>query len=130
MLRSALAVMLLATLGVSGHMKRMAEWELLGSRQVSERLDHDEVAVPATKGAVRRIKLVVQRAPLSLQRVVITYATGLPQRVELPIVIAADGESAAIDVAGPARTVKSVEFWYDAAALQGRRSQVRVMGLR
>lgn len=111
-------------------MKRTTEWELVGSRQVSDRLDHDEVAVPAAKGAVRRIKLSVQRAPLTLQRVIITYASGLPQRVEMKQAIPADGESSAIDVAGPARTVRSIEFWYDAAALAGRRSQVRVLGMR
>jgi hypothetical protein len=130
MLRSAIVVMLLSALGATGRMKRTADWELLGSRQVSERVDHEEVVVPPGKGGVRRLKLTVQRAPLELQRVVVLYVSGLPQRIELRVSVPADGETPVIEVDGGTRAIRAVEFWYDATALRGRRSQVRIFGMR
>ncbi len=108
----------------------LADWDLLGSRQVNDRLDHDVIAVGADRGDFRRIKLTVQRASVDFHRVVVHFGNGSDQRIELRNTIAAGGESRAIDLEGNERVIRSVEFWYDANTIRGRRAQVRVFGLR
>jgi hypothetical protein len=130
MLRSATTLMLLATLGVVSSMGAKSTWELLGSRQVTERLDHDEILLRTGAGVLRQVKLSVQRAPIDMQRVVVHFTEGLDQRSDMQMTIPADGESRAIDIAGKGRAVRSVEFWYDATTLRGRRAQVRLFGMR
>lgn len=130
MLRKLAALLLVATIGCAGRMSGMADWDLLGSRQVSDRVDHDVIAVGARNGDFRRIKITVQRASVDFHRVVVHYGNGSDQRVELRNTIAAGGESRAIDLEGNDRVIRSVEFWYDANTIRGRRAQVRVFGMR
>ena len=104
-------------------------WVLLGQQQVSDRLDHDVVAVGSSRGDFRRIKVTVQRASVDFQRVVVHYRNGGDQAVALRTTIAAGRESRAIDLDGRDRVIRSIEFWYDANTKRGRTAQVRVFGL-
>ena len=121
---------LVALVGCAGRMNGMTDWDLLGSRQVSDRVDHDVIAVGAGRGDYRRIKITVQRASIDFHRVVVHYGNGSDQRLELRNTIPAGGESRAIDLEGNDRVIRSVEFWYDANTIRGRRAQVRVFGMR
>ena len=107
-----------------------ADWDLLGTRQVNDRADHDIIAVSSSRGDFRRIKFSVQRASVDFHRVVVHFGNGIDQRVELRNTIKAGGESRAIDLEGNDRVIRSVEFWYDANTIRGRRAQVRVFGMR
>lgn len=106
------------------------DWDLLGQRQVNDRADHDLITVTSRRGDFRRIKLTVQRAPVDFHRVVVHYGNGADQRVELRNTIPAGGESRVIDLEGGERVIRSVEFWYDANTIRGRRAQVRAFGMR
>ena len=107
-----------------------ADWDLLGSRTVSDRVDHDLIAVSSQRGDFRRIKFAVQRASVDFHRVVVHFGNGSDQRVDMRNTIPAGGESRAIDLEGNERVIRSVEFWYDANTVRGRRAQVRVFGMR
>ena len=107
-----------------------ADWDLLGTRQVNDRADHDIIAVSSSRGDFRRIKFSVQRASVDFHRVVVHFGNGSDQRVELRNTIKAGGESRAVDLEGNDRVIRSVEFWYDANTIRGRRAQVRVFGMR
>ena len=107
-----------------------ADWDLLGSRTVSDRVDHDLIAVSSQRGDFRRIKFTVQRASVDFHRVVVHFGNGSDQRVDMRNTIPAGGESRAIDLEGNERVIRSVEFWYDANTIRGRRAQVRVFGMR
>ncbi|MCC6241400.1 MAG: DUF2541 family protein [Gemmatimonadaceae bacterium] len=107
-----------------------ADWDLLGQRQVNDRADHDLITVTSSRGDFRRIKLTVQRAPVDFHRVVVHYGNGSDQRIELRNTIPAGGESRVIDLEGGERVIRSVEFWYDANTIRGRRAQVRAFGMR
>ena len=107
-----------------------ADWDLLGTRQVNDRVDHDIIAVSSSRGDFRRIKFSVQRASVDFHRVVVHFGNGSDQRVELRNTIKAGGESRAIDLEGNDRIIRSVEFWYDANTIRGRRAQVRLFGMR
>lgn len=107
-----------------------AEWTLLGTREVTDRLDHDLIPVTSVKGEFQSIKLTVQRAPVDFHRVVVHYGNGRDEAIELRATIRAGGESRSIDLTGNERVIKSVEFWYDARTLRGRRARIRLFGHR
>jgi hypothetical protein len=109
---------------------RDGEWVLLGSRTVTDRVDRDVIPVTAARGDFHRIKLVVQRASVDFHRVVVHFGNGGRQEVEMRRTIPAGGETRAIDLTGPDRVIRSIEFWYDANTIRGRRAVVRVLGLR
>lgn len=131
-MRLTLAVlMLMATMGcASGRGRSVAGWDVLGQRQVNDRADHDIVAVGGARGDYRRIKITVQRAPVDFHRVVVHFGNGADQRLEMRNTIRAGGESRVIDLDGADRVIRSVEFWYDANTIRGRRAQVTVFGRR
>ena len=101
-------------------------WELLGERTVTDRLDHDRIAVTSARGDFRAIKLTVRRAPVDFHRVVVHYANGDDQEIALRDRIPAGGETRVIDLPGGERVIRSVEFWYDARTIRGRRAVVRL----
>ena len=103
-------------------------WLLLGERVVSDRLDHDSIAVTAGRGDLTAIKLTVHRRAVDFHRVVVHFANGGDQEVELRATIPAGGESRVIDLVGGDRVIRSIDLWYDARAIRGRQAVVRVHG--
>ena len=104
-------------------------FELLGSRTVTDRADHDSVKVGADKGNFTAVKLEVLRRAVSFRRVVIRFRNGDDQKVELRDTIGANGESRVIDIDGRDRVIRSIDFWYDAQSLgRGGQATVRVLG--
>ena len=102
-------------------------WTMLGQRSVTDRADHDVITVTGDR-TYRQIKLTVQRASVDFRRVVVHYASGDDQNVEMKNTVRAGGETRAIDLEGNTRTIKSVEFWYDANTRRGRQAVVRLFG--
>jgi len=119
------AAVLVGTVALLGAAAQ-GRWELLGERTVTDRLDHDRIAVTSARGDFRTIKLTVRRAPVDFHRVVVHYARGGDQEIEVRGRIPAGGETRVIDLRGDERVIRSVEFWYDAATLRGRRGVVRL----
>ena len=101
-------------------------WELLGDRTVTDRLDHDRIVVTSARGDFRAIKLTVRRAAVDFHRLVVHYASGGDQEIDVRARIPAGGETRVFDLRGDERVIRSVEFWYDAATLRGRRGVVRL----
>jgi hypothetical protein len=105
-------------------------WVPLGQRAVTDRADHDAIAVTGEEGKFSSIKLRVRGAGVDFHRVVVHYRNGTTQKVELRNTIPAGGESRAIDLEGDDRVIRSVEFWYDARTVRGRRARVQLLGKR
>jgi hypothetical protein len=131
MLRTLTVLALAALIGCApSRAGARADWDLLGTRQVNDRADHDVIVVTSARGDFRRIKFTVQRASVDFHRVLVHFGNGSDQRVEMRNTIPAGGESRAIDLDGNERVIKSIEFWYDANTIRGRRAQVRAFGMR
>ncbi len=127
--RMILAVMVVLGFAVSGAAAQSGRWDLLGSRTVTDRADHDTVKVGGAKGDFTAIKIEVQRRAVNFQRVVIHFRNGDDQKVELRDRIGANGESRVIDIEGRDRVIRSIDFWYDAQSLgRGGQATVRVHG--
>lgn len=120
----ALALALVAD-AAAGPRKR-GGWELLGTRTVTDRADHDAITA-GRQGTFRSLKITVQGRAVQFRDVKIHFANGDVQNVELRSVIPAGGESRVIDIEGRDRVIRSVEFWYDTQSL-GKRAVVKVFG--
>ena len=84
MLRKLGIVLFAAMIGCAPSRARgLADWDLLGTRQVNDRVDHDVIAVTSTRGDFRRIKITVQRASVDFHRVVVHFGNGGDQRIEM-----------------------------------------------
>ncbi len=131
-MRRALRVLMLVTMfaPLTAAAVQQGDWVRLGQRQVSDRGDHDEIVVTGVRGEFKQVKLAVERASVDFHRVVIHYANGEDQKLELRNTIPAGGESRAIDLDGKERVIKSVDFWYDANTRRGRKATVRLLGKR
>jgi len=125
-----LAVLAFAAVMVSVATSASAQrgWTMLGQRAVTDRADHDVIAVTSERGTFKQIKLSVQRASVDFRRVVVHFGNGDKQELEMKNTIRAGGETRAIDIDGTDRVIKSVEFWYDANTRRGRQATVRLLG--
>ncbi len=111
--------------------QRGPRWERLGSREVTDGADHDTIVVTAREGTFNAVQLRVQRRAVDFQRVVIHFANGDDQRLDLRATIPAGGESRVIDIDGANRVIRSVDFWYDAVTPgRGGRARVTMFGRR
>lgn len=129
---AARLVLLVAVSGCAarGAAGQDADWVMLGERTVTDRVDHDLIVVTAARGDFTRIKLTVRRAAVDFHRVVVHFRNGENQEIEMRNTIPAGGETRAIDLRGGERVIRSVEFWYDARTIGGRRAVVRLFGRR
>lgn len=113
---------------VSEARRRHVGWELLGQRSVSDGVDHDTI-VTAGQGTFRSLKIRVKGHAVQFRDMKIHFSNGDVQDVELRHVIPAGGESRVIDVEGRDRSLRSVEFWYDAQTILGKKAEVELYGL-
>lgn len=103
-------------------------WEKLGERRVKYGLDHDEILVTRMEGNFTAIKLLIKKAPVNFHRLVVHFATGGIQEVELRNEIPAGGETRVIDLRGGDRIIRKVVFWYDTKNTAGARAEVELWG--
>jgi hypothetical protein len=122
-----LLVQLLLPAGASAG--RPGRWELLGQRSVTDGADHDVIPVTAAQGTFRALRIRVEDRPVQFRDVKVHFAHGETQDVPIRNVIPAGGESRIIDIRGRGdRVVRSVELWYDAQSLAGKRATVKLYG--
>lgn len=126
--RFALPLLVLAVAALSLSFTAPPRWELLGSRKVNYGLDRDEILVTVREGTFDAIKLMVNRAPINLHRVVIHFGNGTTQEVEVRNNIPAGGETRVMDIRGNNRIIRKVVFWYDTKNLAPGKAVVQLWG--
>ena len=127
----AMTLVIAAAVGVLEAQGRGAQWMLLGSRTVTDGADHDTVTVTRAKGNFTAVKFEVLLKAVDFHRVVIHFANGEDQNVELRNTIKAGGQTRVIDIQGRDRVIRAIDFWYDAKTLgRGGKAVVRVIGRR
>jgi hypothetical protein len=108
---------------------RPGPWVLLGQTTVDGQRDRDTIAIGRSEGRFHSIQLRVAGAPVEFQRVVVRYANGTSEEVEVRDYIQAGGQTRAIDLRGNERVISSVEFLYSKARWQrGARPRVSLYG--
>src|SRR5262247_2732940 len=105
-------------------------WVYLGQANVNGRVDRDRINVGRGRGRFQRIQIRVDRAPIEFYRVVVHYANGRSEEVDVRHRIPAGGQTRAIDLRGDERAIDSVEFFYARGRWgSGREPRVRLYGI-
>lgn len=140
-MKKAMMMVLLAALTVSlGTAQRKVvrplpglpgSWRLIGQTQADFGADHDTIVVAGPFDNFRKLKFKVTDAPLNLQRMVVTYDNGMPDRIEVRQKIRQGGESRVIDLQGVgARSIRKIEFWYDTKGFLKGKADLTVFGMK
>ena len=104
-----------------------AEWDLLGSRRVSFRLDHDAILVGAREGWYTAIKIEVAGGNLEMYDIRLTFGNGDTWSPNTRVQFHEGSWSRTIDLPGPARLIQRIDFWYRSRLRRGA-ATVRVFG--
>lgn len=105
-------------------------WVNLGTTHASHTADHDKITVKGPFDYYRKIKFKVKDAPVNIQRMVVTYDGGAPEKIETRFTVPKNGESRVIDLRGGKRKLRSIEFWYDTKGILNGTADVTVYGLK
>jgi hypothetical protein len=84
----------------------------LGERTVNGGLDHDVIPVGRADGRFREIMIVVERAPVEIYDLVVTFGNGERYEPRTRMVFGRDTTSRTIDLPGDLRVIKRVDFRY------------------
>ncbi|HEY6090906.1 MAG TPA: hypothetical protein VIV83_02865 [Gemmatimonadales bacterium] len=121
-MRALLAALVLLTLPA-------ADWELLGTRRVSFALDHDAMIVAARQGGFTALKIEVAGGDLEMYNIKVTFGNGQTFSPDTRLSFGQGSWSRTIDLPGPVRVVRRVDFWYRSRLRGGRgAASVRLFG--
>ena len=104
-----------------------AEWQLLGTRRVSFAAERDVIDVGLRAGAFTAIKLEVEGGSLEMYNIRVTFGNGDTWSPNTRLTFGAGSGSRTIDLPGPARGIRRIEFWYRSRIRRGQ-ATVRAFG--
>lgn len=84
----------------------------LGERTVNGGADHDVIPVGRADGKFHEIMIVVERAPIEIDDLVVTFGNGEHYEPHTRLVFGRDTTSRSIDLPGGARFIRRVDFRY------------------
>jgi hypothetical protein len=105
-------------------------WVHLGSSKVHGHNDYDEIWVTAARGDFSAIKLFVENEGIQFERVVVHFANGGQEAMELRDFIPAGGETRVMDLPGRDRIIRRVVFHYKSNAMTKKKGKVVLYGRR
>jgi len=103
-------------------------WNELGSRLISADADHDTIPVSAALGAVRAVKLTVQRSDVRFTRMILHFENGDSLELRLHQLVPAGGETRTVRLKGAERAIRRVDFWYEPKTIGHRGALVELVG--
>jgi hypothetical protein len=121
----AVTILLLLSVGPASYAKG---WVYLGEAHVDGAADHDKIKVGISEGRFRALQIKVDRAQVEFRHVVVHYANGTNEEVQVRQRIRAGGSTRDIDLRGGDRAIESVEIWYERANYGSMRPRVRLYG--
>jgi hypothetical protein len=102
-------------------------WELLGERRVTFAVDHDAIAVGAREGLFTVVRLEVEGGTLEMYNIRLTFGNGDTWSPNTRVLFREGSWSRTIDLPGPARVIRKIEFWYRSRLRRGQ-ATVRLFG--
>jgi hypothetical protein len=99
----------------------------LGERAVNGSMDHDAIHVGRRDGRFHELMIVVERAPVELFDLVVTFGNGERYEAHTRLVFGADSTSRNIVLPGGARIVQRVDFRYG-NLVAGAQAKVELWG--
>ena len=105
----------------------LQNWEPLGSRRVSFAVDRDVIDVGAREGTFEAIRIEVEGGSLEMYNIRLTFGNGDTWSPNTRVLFRQGSWSRQIDLPGPARVIRKIEFWYRSRLRRGQ-ATVRVFG--
>ena len=102
-------------------------WELLGSRRVSFAAERDVIEVGIREGMYTAMRIEVVGGILDMYNIRLTFGNGDTWSPDTRVAFREGSWSRTIDLPGPARVIRRVEFWYRSTLRRGQ-ATVRVFG--
>jgi len=112
-----------------GDRGRDGDWELLGEKRVSRRVDRDTIEVGRKEGRFEKLALEVRDNDVEIQDIKVFFRRGPPQDVQVRERIREGGRTRPIDLRGDDRVIDRVELVYRTRG-RGERATVAVYGLQ
>lgn len=107
-----------------------SSWTMIGDVKAGYGNDHDALHVQGPFDNFRKVKLRISNADVNMDKMVITYDSGVPDNIPLKFVIRQGEESRTIDLPGRKRSIRKIEFWYDTKGVFSGKAKVTVFGKR
>jgi hypothetical protein len=101
-------------------------WELLGTKEIEGRVDHDKISCHG-KEEYRALQFRVTGAAVQFDRIQVEYGNHQTRPYPFRMLVRANGTSPVLDLAGGYRDITNVEFWYEKASW-GKKPEVRLYG--
>ena len=110
---------------------RAGSWQIIGTTQANFKADHDTIAVVGPFDNFRKVKFKVTNAPVNIDRMVVVYENGEPDKIDVRQNIRQGGESRDIDLKGVGqRRIRRIDFWYDTKGILKGKANVTVFGMK
>ena len=104
------------------------DWEKLGSKKVSFKIDRDVIRVGANDGLFRKLKVVVTGGSINMHKMIVEYGNGEKDNIVLKHNFTRNSDTRIIDLDGRKRVIKDITFFYDTKTKSRRRATVTVLG--
>ncbi|MDC8004305.1 DUF2541 family protein [Aureisphaera galaxeae] len=104
------------------------DWVRIGTKKVDYKLDRDVMHVGLDDGRFKKLKLMVSNGNLNMHRMVVHYANGSKQEIELRHNFSRKSTSRVIDLKGNKRIIKKIVFIYDTKNASKRKAKLHVFG--
>jgi len=101
-------------------------WELLGTKKIEGRVDHDKISCHG-KEEYRALQFRVSGAAVQFDRIQVEYGNHQTRPYPFRMRVRPNGTSPVLDLAGGYRDITNVEFWYEKASW-GTKPEVRLYG--
>jgi hypothetical protein len=102
-------------------------WELLGTRRVSFAAERDAIEVGIREGVFTAIRIEVVGGILDMYNIRLTFGNGDTWSPDTRVTFREGSWSRTIELPGPARVIRRIEFWYRSRLRRGQ-ATVRVFG--
>ena len=106
-------------------------WQILGTITANFKADHDTIAVVGPFDNFRKIKFKVTNSPVNIDRLIVVYENGEPDKIDVRQNIPQGGESRQIDLKGVGqRRIRRIDFWYNSKGLLSGKANVTVFAMK
>ena len=103
--------------------------ELLGTRRVDFKADHDTISVGAHDGTFEALRIDVEGSALEMWDVKITYGNGDKHSPATRLIFGENSWSRRIDLPGGNRVIKRIDFVYKSRTARTGKATVKVYGI-
>lgn len=107
-----------------------SQWDLLGERSVKRSVEKDVMPVTVAEGGFKQIKVLVNKSPVNIKKIIVEYANGKRDELKVRAVIGAGDESRPLDLRGGKRVIRKITFYYETIEKGRGKSIVKVLGRR